>query len=409
MANKNTNDNKNLSAGDADTPAFSLEEFAAINSVLRQEMTGIWTCRGDLRKFRSTVGKFIIDGDAKNLKNKVKRGKKLFNKWLMDQAGLPKEEVKECRHFGTLRFVTFRKELDLVGDAYINAIHYNILKFALEKNLALIKVKSGQWNKIPPNLDCIDFIPGQILINSSNGDTFDLADLTCAQLKELLRPVANKSVKDTDQKTKPVSKDALQKENTMLRSQLEQAMAIIKQRIPQEYEIMMALRQDKGSCDPAVIELQRSDIENGDMPTLVPDAVDDTGSKVLEVADDTVDEADVKSTVDEADEADLEDPVDEAGVEADVETIPDDGPGIAIDDLSDGSNQGLEDLFSLDFDIDGNSDGMDDSDFYIPKIPMAADAIEKETDVKVKKVRSARNIAPFIGTHGNTPYAGGAF
>jgi hypothetical protein len=384
MANKNTNHNKNLSAGDSDTPAFSIEEFAAINSVLRQEMTGIWNCRGDLRKFRSTVGKFIIDGDAKNLKNKVKRGKKLFNKWLIDQAGLTKEEVKECRLFGTLRFVTFRKELDLVGDAYINAIHYNTLKLALEKNVALIKVKSGQWNKIPPNLDCMKFIPGQILIILSNGEIFDLADLTHAQLKELLRPVANKSVKDTAQKAKPASKDALQKENAKLRLQLEQAMAIIKQRIPEEYEIMLALRQDKGSCDPAVIELQRSDIENGDTTTLVPDAVDDPGSKALEVAEETVEEADVESTA----EGYVENTVVEAVVE------PDDADG-TVDAVR--SDEDLEDLFSLDFNIDGNSDGMDDSYF------------ETETDVKVKKVRSARNIAPSIGAHGNTPYAGGAF
>jgi hypothetical protein len=228
------------------------------------------------------------------------------------------------------------------------------------------------------------FIPGQILIILSNGEIFDLADLTHAQLKELLRPVANKSVKDTAQKAKPASKDALQKENAKLRLQLEQAMAIIKQRIPEEYEIMLALRQDKGSCDPAVIELQRSDIENGDTTTLVPDAVDDPGSKALEVAEETVEEADVESTA----EGYVENTVVEAVVE------PDDADG-TVDAVR--SDEDLEDLFSLDFNIDGNSDGMDDSYF------------ETETDVKVKKVRSARNIAPSIGAHGNTPYAGGAF
>lgn len=143
--------------------------------------------------------------------------------------------------------------------------------------------------------------------------------------------------------------------------------------------------------------------ESGDTTTLVPDAVDDTGSKVLEVAEETVDEADaegdVENTVDEA-VVEAAESADDADVdfEADVEAVD-----------AERSGKDLEDRSSLDFEIDGNSDRLDDSYFEIAKKLVVAEALETETDVKVKKVRSARNIAPSIGAHGNMPYAGGAF
>jgi hypothetical protein len=120
--------------------------------------------------------------------------------------------------------------------------------------------------------------------------------------------------------------------------------------------------------------------ESGDTTTLVPDAVDDTGSKVLEVAEETVDEADVEdSVIGSVDEA-VEDTTDAA-----VDTMPSVSCGVQSDDV---------DL---------------DDDHFIVGDRIKEVALETETDVKVKKTRSARNIAPSIGAHGNTPYAGGAF
>jgi hypothetical protein len=144
--------------------------------------------------------------------------------------------------------------------------------------------------------------------------------------------------------------------------------------------------------------------ESGDTTTLVPDTVDDPGSKVLEVAEETVEEADGESIA----EGYVENTVVEAVVEPDDADDADDADAYSAVDPA-RSNKDLEDLFSLDFDIDGNSDGLDDGDFDIMEIPMVADAVETETDVKVKKVRAARSIAPSNGIHGNTPYAGGAF
>jgi hypothetical protein len=120
--------------------------------------------------------------------------------------------------------------------------------------------------------------------------------------------------------------------------------------------------------------------ESGDTTTLVPDTVDDPGSKVLEVAKETVDEADVEdSVIGSVDEA-VEDTTDAA-----VDTMPSVSCGLQSDDV---------DL---------------DDDHFIVGDRIKEVALETETDVKVKKVRAARSIAPSNGIHGNTPYAGGAF
>ena len=282
---KDTKDKKSSNddaAGNPDDSLLQLDEYDAINTVLGPEMKGILKFGGKLRQFRLETGKFIVSAEAKARAQKLKGGAKLLTKWLLEQVGLEKAELKECKAIGKLCYGTFKEEIALVGSDYLYTVGNGTLKLALGKYAVLKQIRKGKSKKIAACLDRLEFSAGEILVVLPNGDTYDLAELTFAKLTELLKPVIDSQTTEAVKEDRPGTKGALLKEIDQLRLQRDFARTIIKLRLPEEYDAILANQDALDPDGPSELHLSTSAVDMGDKEE---DPADTADAPLVVVAD----------------------------------------------------------------------------------------------------------------------------
>jgi hypothetical protein len=281
---KDKNSSNDDAAGNPDDSLLQLNEYEVINKVLVKEMKGALKFRGKLRQCRMEMGELIVAADAKARAQKVKGGAKLYNKWLVEHAGLEKAELKECRAIGKLCYVTFKEKLALVDSDYLDTVKYNTLKLALGKYAVLKQIQGRKSKKSAPYLDRLEFSAGGILVVLPNGDTYDLAELTFAMLTELLKPVIDSQTTEAVKEDRPGTKGALLKEIDQLRLQRDFARTIIKSRLPEEYDAILANQDALDPDVPSELHLSTSAVDMGDKEE---DPADTAAAPLVVVADGT--------------------------------------------------------------------------------------------------------------------------
>jgi hypothetical protein len=230
------------------------------------------------------MGEFIVSAEAKARAQKLKGGAKLLTKWLLEQVGLEKPELKECKAIGKLCYGTFKDEIAVVGSEYLDTVEYSTLKLALGKYAVLKQIQGRKSKKIAPYLDRLEFSAGEILVVLPNSDAYDLAELTFAELAGLLKPVTDSQATEALKEGKSGSKGALLKEIAQLRLQRDYALTIIKLRLPEEYEAILANKAALDSDVPSELHLSTSAVDMGDKEE---DPADTAAAPLVVVADGT--------------------------------------------------------------------------------------------------------------------------